>query len=369
MNPTPDTLVPALRALSQAGAERDLTEDESLSLEIALVALLEQPRSTEMAMVSQLLDDLYDTPDAADYFLSELELASELLHLGAKEDKAVLLTALPVIFIGGANPRPLALTTDAARDLAAVLSDSNVVSEHAQVALLPRLFRPEELAAQSYGTLRNMTRLMGRQMLDGDPVRLPPGVFLEGPHNLDVSMAWGDNPYVELRYMVGVVMSPKEDLHDVFPAVDCDEVGPSDASDEPAGQGEGEMWDEAFLDGVDAAFFPMFPAQAVGLPDDFHEVMRRGLEMWRQCGLQQQLRSCFSETETVVVETTPFVDDVTGRYGWDLALKSDSGDVRDASSWEVLHHETEDDAREALEELAEREGLTLGELSKVYPDQ
>jgi hypothetical protein len=370
MNLSPDTLAPALRALSLIGAQRDLTEDESLQMELALVALLEQPREMEEAIVSQLLDELYELPEAADFFLSELELASMLVHLGPKEDQAVLLTAVPVIFLAGANPRPLALTTDAARELAEVLSDSNVVSGHARVALLPRLFRVEELAAQSYGTLRNMTRLMGRQMLDGEPVRLDPGLFREGPHKLDPAMAWGDNPYVELRFMVGAVLTHVSELDDVFPAVDMDDdEGGEDGDDGNGEGGAGERWDDAFLDGVDAAFFPMFPSQVVALPNDFHEAMREGLSLWRQSGLQQQLRSAFEDVETVMVAAVPFIDQETGRHGWDLQLKDDAGQVRDQGPWEVLHHEAEEDARELLEGLAEREGLTMGRLPRIYPDQ
>lgn len=374
MNPTPTTLspeslAPALRALSLIGAQRDLTEDESLQMELALVALLEQPRELEEAIVSQLLDELYELPEAADFFLSELELASMLVHLGPKEDQAVLLTAVPVIFLAGANPRPLALTTDAARELAGVLLDSNVVSGHARVALLPRLFRVEELAAQSYGTLRNMTRLMGRQMLDGEPVRLVPDLFGEGPHKLDPAMAWGDNPYVELRFMVGAVLTHVSELDDVFPAVDMDEDAAEADDGDDDGQDGAERWDEVFLDGVDDAFFPMFPSQVVALPNDFHEAMREGLSLWRQSGLQQQLRSAFADVETVVVTAQPFIDQETGRHGWDLQLKDDAGRVRDQGPWEVLHHEGEEDARELLEGLAEREGLTLGSVPRVYPDQ
>lgn len=364
MSPTLDNLAPTLRALALVGAQRDLTEDESLTLELALVALLEQPSDIEEAIVTQLLDELYELPEAVEFFLHELEVASVLVHLGEKEDKAVLLMALPVVFISGSNPRTLALSTDAMLEATEVLSDSNVVSEHARVALLPRLFRPEELAAQSYGTFRNMTRLMGRQLLDGEPVRLDPAVFNEGPHTRDESIAWGDNPYVELFYVLGVVSSHVSELDEIFPAVDDD-----DEDDCSPNAALGDPWADAFLLGLDDAFFPMFGSQATALPTDFHDAMREGQELSRECGLLQQLRVNFSRNETVVVVSTPFIDEETGRHGWDLAFKDSAGVMRDQCPWEVLHHEAEENAIEELEVLVEREGLKMGKPGRVYPNQ
>lgn len=364
MSPTLDNLAPTLRSLALVGAQRDLTEDESLTLELALVALLEQPSDIEEAIVAQLLDELYELPEAVEFFLHELEVASVLVHLGEKEDRAVLLMALPVAFISGANPRTLALSTDAMLEACDVLTESNVVSAHARVALLPRLFRPEELAAQSYGTLRNMTRLMGRQMLSGEPVRLHKGVFQEGPHTLDESMAWGDNPYIEMFYVLGVVSTHVSELDDIFPAVDDE-----DDEDTSPNADMGEPWADEFLACLDDAFFPMFGSQATALPTDFHEAMRLGLELWRECGLQQQLRVNFARSDTVEVVSAPFIDEVTGRFGWDLQLKDSAGVVRDQCPWEVLHHESEENALEELEGVQDREGLTMAKPDRVYPDQ
>jgi hypothetical protein len=366
MSPTFDNLSPTLRKLALVGAQRDLTQDESLLLEAALVALLEQPSDIEEAIVSELLDELYELPEAVEFLLHELEIASTLVHLGAKEDQAVLLIALPVAFISGSKPRMLALSTDAMLEATSVLSDSNVVSEHARVALLPRLFRPEDLAAQSYGTFRNMTRLLGRQLLDGEPVRLDTGVFKEGPHTLDPSMAWGDNPYVELFYVVGVVSSHVSELDEIFPPVDDDE---DDEHDESQNTSTGEPWEDAFLASLDDAFFPMFGAQATCLPTDFHDAIRQGLELWRESGLQQQLRVNFARKDIVTVVSTPFIDEQTGRFGWDLQLKDSEGVVRDQCPWEVLHHESEEVALEELEGVAGRERLVMNKPDRVYPDQ
>jgi hypothetical protein len=364
MSPNLEQLVSTLRALALVGAQRDLTEDESLTLELALVALLELPSDTEEAIVSGLLDELYELPEAVEFLLHELEVASVLVHLGEKEDRAVLMMALPVAYISGSKPRMLALTTDAMLEAADILSESNVVSAHARVALLPRLFKPEELAAQSYGTLRNMTRLMGRQMLSGEPVRLDNGIFNEGPHTRDLSMAWGDNPYVELYYVLGVVSTHKDELDQVFPP-----VGDDDDADLADNDEQGQDWADPFLEALDDAFFPMFPAQATVLPTDFHESMRQGLELWRQSGLQQQLRVNFTQGEPVQVVSVPFIDEETGRFGWDLHLQDGAGATRDICPWEVLHHEAEENAVEELEDLAEDEGLALGKPDRVYPNQ
>lgn len=414
MSLRPEQLATALRSLVIKRAVDGLDGEEQLELEAALDLLLDQPTSTEHDVVAQVLDEVYEVPEAGDIFLSELEIQSELVFLGKRHDQAALLMCLPVIFMAGDQPQRLAMSTDQMEELCHVLTETDVVGSQAQVSLLPRLFRPEELVTQSYGTLRALTVSLGEQVLQGDAVRLERGLIAEGMAASE-KFAWGDNPYVELRYLVGVVVTHESALDDVFPAVgpestDADmyrlkaqvaadeqeaanaEEGAEDegeASDEPDGSrlvvpdddipapfegqaapGEapdGTYWEDVFLEVVDEVFMPMFGAQATLLPDDFHENLRRGLELWRQSGLQHQVGEGFDDEEAVVLHAKPYTDEATGRMGWDLVLMGEDGTIRDQAPWEVLLHEDPESSEEALRSLCESAGWTLASVDPLLP--
>jgi hypothetical protein len=410
---TPSHLAAALRNLVSKAATSELAPDERQRLEAHLDELLAQPVDVEEAVVAQVIDETFDTPGAGDFFLSEVEMQSELVFLGKKRDQAVLLFCLPVAFMAGDPVQQLARSTDDMEELTHVLTETDVVGAQARVALLPRLFHPHELVTQSYGRLRKLTQTLGAQLLAGDPIRLFPGILAEG---LPASehFAWGDNPYVDLRFLVGVVVAHESALDDVFPAVgpettdadlhrldaqvQADERDDAEARAEqglavtgpaagiPRWNGEvavpapfegqaapgetpaGEYWEDAFLAVVDEVFSPMFGAQETVLPDDFHENLRRGLELWRQAGIQHQVREGFHEREGVHIHALAWCDETTGRYGWDLLLTGEDGTVRDQGPWEALLHEQPSRVRECLEQLCEAQGWTLDEVEPLEPE-
>lgn len=385
-------------------------------MEASLGALLDKSTGVEAELVAEVLDAVGDEPAAADYFLSELEIASELVFVGDKQDQAALLLCLPVIFMAGDTPRRLALSTDCMHELASVLTETDVVGAQAKVGLLPRLFAPCEVVTQSYGALRKLTQMLGEQLLAGDPVRLLPGVLSEDSQPSD-RFAWGDNPYMELRYIVGVVLTHETMLDEVFPAVGpetleadlarlkadvaSDELtdqlanvapkgrslehiaraGDSDSDSdrhpvppalpdetEPGQTAQGEYWEDVFLDTVDEVFVPMFGAHATSLPDDFHENVRRGLELWRETGVQHQVSQVFHPDERVFVYAKPYTDHDTGRMGWDLHFFGEYGTLRDQGPWELLMHEDADDAKAALDELCGISGWMLVEFDPLFAD-
>jgi hypothetical protein len=414
-----DKTAKKLLSYSIRGAEEALSPEDREAFEGLLDHVLAQEAAVEEEIVYEVLEGI-EGQAVGDYFLSELEIQSELVFLGKKKDQAALLMCMPVIFMAGDQPQRLALSTDEMEELCHVLTETDVVGSQAKLGLLPRLFTPQELVSQPYGNLRKLAAAIGQQVLDGDPVRLESGIIAEGATPSD-KFAWGDNPYVELRYLVGVVVTHESALDDVFPAVgpestdaelfrlqadvqadEREEAGEGEegvdegfdetvddfsenstassrASDEeldamPApfegqaapGEGpNGEFWEDVFLEVVDEVFFPFFGAQATLLPDDFHENLRRGLSLWRECGMKHQVNEGFHPEEPVLLYAKPYVDEATGRMGWDVVMAGEDGSVRDHGPWEVLQHEAPGDTQENLEFLCEAMGWTLAELTPL----
>ncbi len=437
------TLSKTLVPLVERGAANGLSTDEQRQFEAVLDKVLALPASEEEEVVLQVLETISEDPAVGDFFLSELEIQSELVYFGKKKDQAVMLICMPIIFMAGDDPRRLALSTDEVSDLARSLTETDVISAQAKVALLPRLFTATELVTQPYGSLQRLTRVLGEQLLAGDPVRGEAGILLEGGIASE-KFAFGDNGYVDLRYVVGVVSIHRSALNDVFPAVgpestdaelyrlqaqvqadeqddegdsgdaqgfsdfetvtanggiaaeegseqpgserkaeasdaqESDEAGtdhevegedlvPSPFGDLPAAgtTEDGGFWEDIFLDELDATFMSLFGAQATLLPDDFHANLRRGLSLTRESGLKHQIREGFHDAEPVLISAKSFVDETTGRMGWDLYLCGEDGTVRDQAPWEVLQHEAPEDSLENLELLCENCSWTLAEVTPL----
>jgi hypothetical protein len=375
--------------------ERESDTSLRQQLGAALDRLLLLPPDDEENVVAEVLDDVCEVQDAPDFFLSELELRSQLVYLGKAQDQAALLWCMPVMFMAGDQPQRLALSTDSMTSLSQLLTDTDVIGAQARVGILPRLFLPQEMVTQSYGALNKLVRLLGQQVLDGDPVRLEPGVLAEGIPVSD-KFAWGDNPYLTLRYLVGVVVTHASMLDDVFPAIgddmgeegdayatqalsepdarsplqegQDDEPGPITDLPAPGVDEHGTSWDDLFLEAVDDVFMPLFGAQSTMLPDDFHTNVRQGLELWRQNGLQHQIRNGFHEEEVVVIQARTYRDEELGRLGWDLFLFGEDGTFRDQSPWEVLMHEQIEESEGLLRELCAKAGWTILELEPLQVD-
>lgn len=405
---SPAKIARTIRSLILQAAKRGLKGEEQQHLEETLDLLLDQPVDMEEDLVAQLLDDVSDVDDAADIFLTELEIQSSLVFLGDKQDQAAMLIAIPVMFMAGDTPNRLARSTDDMVEIAHVLTESDVIGAQTRLALLPRLFRPEEMVTQSYGTLRALTTMMGEQVLVGDPVRLMPGILAENVVASD-KFPWGDNPYLDLRFIIGVVVTHESMIEYVFPLIgsestegeiyqlkkavaldeqeDAEAAGMaaattadlSEAEEEHPGMfgfdetppglvGDGEFWEGVFLQTVDDVFSPMFGAQSAFLPDDFHEALRSGLELWRRTGVRHQINAGFADGELVIINARAYRDEVTSRTGWDLFLSGEDGTLRDQAPWEALLHEHPDDVEDSLRSLCETYGWKLADIQPLYPD-
>jgi hypothetical protein len=372
-------------------------KDEKLSvvdqgtLEGAIDALLESELAVEQDTIEALLEDLDAVDGAGEVLLTEIETSSELAYFGKNGEQCSITFAIPVAFLAGDQIRDVAFSTDDTLPLVEVLEDAQVVGAQARIGILPRLFKPAELAAQSYGMLQRMSRSLGRKMRDKEPVRLENGILNTDFKPVE-TYAWGDNPHIDLRFLVGVVLAPTNDLENVFPEVGpelLDGASPDDAmassetpggapvlaevqtsawaraSDEERPRGfmpNGEFWETPFCEAVTNAFFSMRGCRGAVLPLELHDALRTGQEYWREFGLNHQVTMGFHEDEPVLLKCMPYEDQDTHRFGWDIELSGEDGTLRDECRWEILMHESPEESEDLLRGMCSTMGWTISAL-------
>lgn len=377
-----------------------LAEADQQKLEAAIDALLEKDAAVEQDTIEAILEDLDEHEDAGEVMLTEMETSSELAYFGKHREHCALAFAIPVALLAGDRYRDVALSTDDTLEMVRVLEDSQVVGSHTRIGILPRLFSPAELSAQSYGMLQRLTRSLGRKLRDREPVRLENGI-LRTEFTPVETYPWGDNPHVDLRFLVGAAYTPSE-LEHVFPPVgpeevdglmpEADETGTpedmtEDAGDDAAENGDGrakrgvvetltwaraadadrprgfmpdgEFWETAFCESVTNAFMSMRGCRGAVLPLTLHDALRTGQEYWREFGLDHQVSMGFHPDERVLVHCMPYEDTETDRIGWDIELRGEDGTIRDTVRWEILLHESSEESEERLREICHGMGWTI----------
>ncbi|MNR71358.1 hypothetical protein D3C71_19730 [compost metagenome] len=371
------TLLKTLRdLLNQAAVDERAYESAQPQLSELLQTVLARGAEEESDILAQLLDELDE--EAASLLLSEAELQAELVHLGDKKRHSALLIALPVTFLAGDHFRSLAASTDDMLSLAESLLQTEIVDPQARVALLPRLFAHGELAGQSYGARRRLTASLAAQVMAADPVRLDPEV-LEGVDASAEGLSPALNDYLQLRYLVGVVVTLQAELQSVFREFDAEEAGEqlhtlenallageadADSLGDAAGSeallelDESLQWEQGFGERVTEVFGSMRGCQGVTEPADFHEALRFGLEFWREAGLTHQVEIGFHEQEPVQVHAEAFAEE-NGDFGWHLELRGEDGTSRDLASWLVLPHEDTEESAEMLQGMCGDMGWSL----------
>ncbi|KWU19150.1 hypothetical protein [Burkholderia cenocepacia] len=357
------------------------------SLESAIDALLECDLAVEQDTIEALLEE-FDTVDGAgEVLLTEIETSSELAYFGKNREFCSITFAIPVAFLAGDQFRDIAFSTDDTLPLVEVLEAAQVVGAQARVGILPRLFKPAELAAQSYGMLQRLSRSLGRKMRDKEPVRLENGLLRTDIKPVD-TYAWGDNPHIDLRFLVGVAFAPTNDLDNVFPPVgpelfdgaapdhdteDSSTVPPEAMMVPPASNWErasdgepprgflpdGSFWETPFCEAVTHAFFSMRGCRGAVLPLELHDALRTGQEYWREFGLTHQAEIGFHIEEAVFLSCMPYEDQETHRFGWDIQFSGEDGTLRDEARWEILMHETPEESEDMLRNLCATMGWTI----------
>jgi len=386
-----------------------LSEADQAKLEAAIDALFEKDAAVEQDTIEAILEDLDEHEGAVEVMLTEIETSSELAYFGKNREHCALAFAIPVALLAGDRYREIALSTDETLEMVRVLEDSQIVGSHTRIGILPRLFSPAELAAQSYGMLQRLTRSLGRKLREREPVRLENGI-LRTEFDLVETFPWGDNPHVDLRFLVGAAYTPRRELEHVFPPVGPEETDglmpetdgtenpegvAQDAADDgtEAGEGgeqrgvvetltwarsadaerprgfmpDGEFWETAFCEAVTNAFLSMRGCRGVVLPLTLHDALRTGQEYWREFGLDHQVSMGFHPDERVLVNCMPYEDTDTDRIGWDVELRGEDGTIRDTVRWEILLHESSEESEERLRSICHGMGWTIESFLSV-PD-
>lgn len=349
--------------------------------------LFELPQEQEAEVTNWAMSTLLEFGDsaAAKFLLDELELDAQLQDLVDDQGQtwSCLLFALPVAVPSGDQLERMALSHEGVDALREVLSESEVISQSATVALVPRLFTFAELAQYPYSGLARLTRHLGLQALQGAGVaQMPQGASLS---EMDAGSC---SPYVDLYFVVGVVAAFPSELEDVFPPLgeEAQDVasgrlevsfdqndypefrqGLDEDSSEGPGQEPGESlglepWERVFCEVFDDTFFSIQGSLAVAPPDGLLEDLRRGQELAREVGLLRMLDVHCATRPRVVLGALQDEERTAGAYVEVRCLAEDSCEVLEAVRWPVFVHETDDEALEQLSLcLADAQALVVDE--------
>lgn len=372
--PTPESLLKDAAALARgaktlsrdAGSVRAAKQFERV---LQRVLSLSDPHESDV--ISMALEALLQQDDehAMDWLLEEIEIESELQYIQmgkTGKERACLLFAIPVVMPAStAAPVTLPYSTHF-ETLHTILTDANVIGEDARFRLIPRLFTHEELRGRPFGDFMRLTRELGRQLLERgatdvqvDDTIFPPPVIALPP---DAS-----TPYVDLRYLIGILVTTHEGLETAFPAFDDDTYGSAgDSPDAGTTSLQDEViWQSEFAEVLEAWSGRMLGVLNVAPPVGFHEDLRFGLELAREFNCRLHFQSVLDGAglgvDDVAIAEVPFSSDGQDVCGITLALLNAGDEELDTAVWPALAHEELDDAVDKLHDLLTQMGFAAAD--------
>jgi hypothetical protein len=329
------------------------------AFEKLLQRVLERGDPYESDVIAEAIDRLYEQDDdeAAEWLMEEFEIESELQYIvmgkGGAE-KAALLFAIPVILPAFAGDAPIIPHSEHFEELHDILDEASVIDSCAQFRLLPKLFRMDELRNRPYGDFMKLARELGCQVLTPRNRDIQADDTVFPPNTAPVSDTW-TGPYAQLRFLVGVAVTTHEGLETVFPPLD---EGGGESEDDTEGaseEPEGVPWREPFIEALNAWTGSMLGALDVAAPVGLHEDMRFGMELHREFNCKMLLEAGMANAgltlEEAAISEVPFSEDGNMVVGITVTLLDPDDNDLEEMLWEVLPHETLDEAIDKLHDL------------------
>lgn len=253
-----------------------------------------------------------DDSDAVLRLGEEVQLECEMQYLQSpdKSTRATVLFAIPFTTSGRDPLMAHASNASALQDLAAGLRESDVIHFSAKCALSDRLWTLKELRDLAPGTVRQLTRDMGKAALSGETVHHTQGPT---PRNGKPVKRKCDCvcPNVNLYFVLGAACVRDDVLDEVFPEMASEATERADGHDNPLSvnyapaptpfradpddesswfhtpgeMDDGQAWEDFFISKVQAAFMMGTPISSVQGPNGFFQDMLSGQQMARRDAL------------------------------------------------------------------------------------
>jgi hypothetical protein len=260
--------------------------------------------------------------DAADWLVNEVEVESSLQYSQrkGKTPLACLLFTMPVVFAAFQDPGAHLQTGMNFDNLHQVLEESHVISAHHGFRLLSNLYTYEQLSTLTHHEVLKTTLALSDQVVD-EPRRMAAiEPFPENSRRPAPPVDTRAYPHVQLRFILGMAVTARHDLNDVFPTVETGMaeavpfalVTPGEVAGYTAGRMEnGRYWAELFARLIEASTTGVAPVLEVGPPDGFHGGLKLGLELARlqdaQCRLMHIAGSAAIPVDQLRVAESPLV--------------------------------------------------------------
>jgi hypothetical protein len=372
-----------LAELATILSRRRDAEPESERFSELLVETVSRENGDDRIVAAAAVEQLrmHDEDDAADFLIEELEIESTYQVLpepGTRLERMALMFAIPVTFPSFGEPNVHLTVDESFEQLHDILYDAEVVSARCGFRLLPRLFTVEELRSRTYHELRSMTISMAEQVLAD-----PRGPVSINECNIDFKMP-GDftltsqYPFAQLRFVVGIAVTSREGIEDLFPPLeedgnDYDERygSPMDDDDDESAPGgyddEGVYWSDAFAEALSACAHSVAPALDVAAPDGLHADLRIGLTMLRaqntRLQMEHALRDAEMVPEDICISESPLTENGVEVTGVQLELLPVDGRSEPIATveWQMLPHEQLDEAVDNLYQMMGALGLAPAE--------